>query len=55
VRLSRRGVSTVEYLLLMCMMVTITCITGYFLKNYAGELVDKVTDRILDAVFILAL
>jgi hypothetical protein len=55
VRLSRRGVSTVEYLLLMCMMVTITCITGYFLRDYADVLVEKVTDKIMDAVFILAL
>ena len=47
--------STVEYLLLMCMMVTITCITGYFLRDYADVLVEKVTDKIMDAVFILAL
>ena len=53
-RLSRRGVASVEYMLLICSMLTVTCLTGYFLKNYAGVLVDKITDKIMDAVFILA-
>ncbi len=38
----------------MCMMVTITCITGYFLKNYVDVLADKITDKIMDAFFVLA-
>lgn len=46
--------ASVEYMLLLCSMLTITCLTGYFLKGYVGILVDKVTDRIMDAVFTLA-
>ena len=46
--------ATVEYMLLLCSMLTVTCLTGYFLKDYAGVLVDKVTDRILAAAFSLA-
>jgi hypothetical protein len=46
--------ASVEYMLLICSMLTVTCLTGYFLKDYAGVLVDKVTDMILDAAFALA-
>lgn len=45
--------ASVEYMLLMCSMVTITCLTAYFLKNYVDVLVDKITDMILGAVFTL--
>lgn len=41
-------------MLLLCSMLTITCLTAYFLKDYTSVLVDKVTDKIMDAVFILA-
>jgi hypothetical protein len=54
VRSSRRGLASVEYMLLLCSMLTITCLTGYFLKNYADVLVDKITDKIMDAFFLLA-
>ena len=46
--------ASVEYMLLLCSTVAITCLTGYFLKNYADVLVDKITDKIMDAFFILA-
>ena len=46
--------ATVEYMLLLCSMLTVTCLTGYFLKDYAAVLVDKVTDKILEAAFSLA-
>jgi uncharacterized protein (UPF0333 family) len=51
----RRGQATVEYLLLVCSMITIACVVGYFLKNYTDVLVDKVGGKILDAIVILAL
>ena len=52
---ARRGQASIEYMLLLCSMVTIACIVGYFLKNYADVLVDKIGEKILDAFFILAL
>ncbi|MDE2490959.1 MAG: class III signal peptide-containing protein [Elusimicrobia bacterium] len=51
----RRGQASVEYLLLLCSMLTVACLVGYFLKNYIDVLVDHVADRLLDAVFRLAL
>jgi len=45
--------ASVEYMLLLCSMLTVTCLTGYFLKNYSDALVDKITDMILDAAFSL--
>lgn len=45
--------ASVEYMLLICSMLTVTCLTGYFLKSYSNILVDKVADRILDAAFTL--
>ena len=41
-------------MLLVCAMVSVACIVGYFLKDYAGVLIDKITGKILDAVLILA-
>ncbi|NNN06467.1 MAG: class III signal peptide-containing protein [Elusimicrobia bacterium] len=52
---SRRGQASVEYLLLLCSMVTVACLVGYFLRNYVDVLVDKIGGKILDAVFTLAL
>lgn len=34
-------------------MVTVAAITGYFLKNYADLLVEKLGEKLLDAVAIL--
>jgi uncharacterized protein (UPF0333 family) len=51
----RRGQASVEYLLLLCSMVAISCLVGYFLKNYMNVLVDRISDRLLDAVVRLAL
>jgi hypothetical protein len=42
-------------MLLLCSMVTMTCLTGFFLKSYTGDFVDKVTEKILEAVFALAM
>lgn len=53
-RLTRRGQASVEYMLLLCAMVTVACVTGYFLKNYADTLVDKIGDKILDAIVTIA-
>ena len=45
--------ASVEYMLLICSMLTVTCLTGYFLKDYSDVLVDKVTDMILNAALSL--
>jgi len=54
VKPARRGQASVEYLLLICAMITVACVTGYFLKNYADALVEKVGEKILDALIVLA-
>jgi hypothetical protein len=54
VREDRRGQASVEYMLLLCSTLMLVCLAGYFLKNYADVLVDRIGERILDAFFILA-
>ena len=54
-RRAQRGQASVEYMLLLCTVVTLVCLSGYFLKNYADVLVEKIGDKILNAFFILAL
>ena len=49
-----RGQASVEYMLLLCSMVSLVCISGYFLKSYADVLVDRIGEKILDAFFVLA-
>lgn len=34
-------------------MVTVACVTGYFLKNYADLLVERLGEKVLDAIAIL--
>lgn len=51
---ARRGQASVEYMLLLCTVVTLVCLTGLFLKNYADVLLDKIGDKILNAFFVLA-
>lgn len=41
-------------MLILCSMVTIACVTGYFLKNYTDTLVERVSEKILDAILVLA-
>jgi hypothetical protein len=45
--------ASVEYMLLICSMLTVTCITGYFLKNLTSSLVDRVADKILETALQL--
>ena len=39
--------------MLVCAMITVACITGYFLKSYADTLVEKLGERILYALAVL--
>lgn len=41
-------------MLILCSMVTVVCVTGYFLKNYTDTLVDRIGQKILDAIIVLA-
>jgi len=45
--------ASVEYMLLLCSMLTVTCLTGYFLKNMTSSMVDRLADKILNAAFSL--
>jgi uncharacterized protein (UPF0333 family) len=53
--MGRRGQASVEYMLLICAMLTTTCLVGYFLLHYADVLVDKIGERLLDAALAIAL
>jgi uncharacterized protein (UPF0333 family) len=53
--MSRRGQASVEYLLLLCSMLTVTCIVGYFLQHYMDRLVNVIGERLLNAMITLAL
>lgn len=34
-------------------MITVACVTGYFLKNYADTLLEKIGEKLLYAVAVL--
>jgi len=42
-------------MLILASMITVSCVTGYFLKGYIDALVEKVGEKMLDAIFALAL
>lgn len=50
----RRGQSSVEYMLLLCMGVTVAVIVGSFLKKYVPGLLDRVLDKITDVALSMA-
>ena len=46
---NRRGQNTVEYLLMLTVIVGVALIAGRYLKNYMPELLTKVTNMISNA------
>ena len=38
----------------MCAMVSVACVVGYFLKDYTQTLIDRIGEKILDAVITIA-
>lgn len=52
---SRRGQASVEYMLLLCTVLTMALLTGSFLAKYGRELVDRAAEKVLAAAITLAL
>ena len=50
---SRSGSVSVEYMLLLCSVVTIYAIVGTFLVNFHNQILDRLLDRMLSAAFQL--
>ena len=50
----RRGQASVEYLLLLCAVLTVTVLTGSFLARYGRELSDVMAEKLLDAAIELS-
>lgn len=51
---SRRGQATVEYMLLLCAMLTLTVIVGTLLKDHMDVLLERLGDKIVSALIALA-
>ena len=54
-RLSRRGQASVEYMMLLCMVLCMALLTGAFLAKYGRELADSVALKLLEAAITLAM
>lgn len=52
---SRRGQASVEYMLLLCTVLTMALMTGTFLAKYGRDLVDRAAEKVLEAALTLAL
>jgi uncharacterized protein (UPF0333 family) len=53
--MGRRGQSTVEYIMLLCMCVLLVLMVGAFVAKFGAQLLDVLADRIIDAVLTLAM
>lgn len=51
---SSRGQNTVEYMLLLCLMVTVTMVTATFLKKYMPQLTEQLLELIIDTAIEMA-
>ena len=52
--MNRRGQASAEYMLLICMVVTMALMMGAAISKYGTTLLDSVGDKILDAMISLA-
>lgn len=53
--MSRRGQASVEYMLLLCAVVTMALLTGAFIAKFGRDAADRMAEKVLDAVIVLAL
>jgi uncharacterized protein (UPF0333 family) len=53
--MSRRGQASVEYMMLICMVVVLALTLGAAISKYGTTLLDSVGDKILDAMISLAM
>ena len=52
---ARRGQASVEYMMLLCMVVCLALLTGAFLAKYGRDLADSVASKLLEAAITLAM
>ncbi|MDD5303451.1 MAG: hypothetical protein PHS14_10110 [Elusimicrobia bacterium] len=50
-----RGQASVEYMMLLCMVLCMALLTGAFLARYGRELADSVAVKLLEAAIALAM
>ncbi len=53
--MTRRGQASVEYMMLLCMVVCMALLTGAFIAKYGRELADSVANKLLEAAIVLAM
>jgi uncharacterized protein (UPF0333 family) len=52
---NRRGQASVEYMMLLCMVVCMALMTGAFIAKYGRDLADSVAEKLLEAAIALAM
>lgn len=50
-----RGQASVEYMLLLCAVLTMALLTGAFIAKFGREMTDKMAEKVLEAVIVLAM
>lgn len=50
-----RGQATVEYMLLLCTVVTMALLTGTFINKFGKDLLDDMALKVLEAAITLAM
>lgn len=53
--MSRRGQASVEYMMLLCMVLCLALMTGAFISKYGRDLADRVAVYILESAIQLAM
>jgi hypothetical protein len=53
--MGRRGQSSVEYIMLLCMCVCLVLLVGAFIAKFGNQLLDILADKIVDAILTLAM
>lgn len=53
--MSRRGQASVEYMLLLCAVLTMALLTGAFIAKFGRDMADRMAEKVLEAVIVLAL
>lgn len=52
--MSRRGQASVEYVLMLTVILSMALMTGAFIGKYGRDLVDRTAEKVLDAALVLA-
>lgn len=50
-----RGQATVEYMLLLCTVVTVALLTGTFINKFGRDLLDDIAMKVLEAAISMGM